>query len=87
MCACVRVCRLEQVPFRFDLLLDIKALLWLSEMNAAANTISQDEISLQWVIPASFEGGCIFFPFPTESFIPGVRKVHNDFPHWLSELH
>lgn len=53
--------RLWQFPFRFDLLLDIKALLWLSEMNTAANTIPQDEISLQRVIPASFEGCCIFF--------------------------
>lgn len=80
--------RLWQFPFRFDLLLDIKALLWLSEMNTAANTIPQDEISLQRVIPASFEGCWIFFfSFPAESFIPGVRKVQNDFPHWLSELH
>lgn len=53
--------RLWQFPFRFDLLLDIKALLWLSKMNTAANTIPQDEISLQRVIPASFEGCWIFF--------------------------
>jgi len=46
--------KLKQFPFRFDLLLDIKAWLWLSEMNAAANAIPQDEISLHWVIPASF---------------------------------
>lgn len=70
-------------------MLDIKALLWLSEMNSAANIIPQDEISLQWVIPASFEGCCVFFLsfVPTESFILGVRKVQNDFPRWLSELH
>lgn len=67
-------------PRRFDLLLGMEAVPWLSERNAAAKAIPQDEISLQWVIPASFEGGCIVFFFPTESFIPGVRKVQNDFP-------
>lgn len=79
--------KLWQFPFRFDLLLDIKALLWLSKMNTAANTIPQDEISLQRIIPASLRVVGFFFPFPAESFIPGVRKVQNDFPHWLSELH